>query len=604
MANIRKSFNLRNGVQVDEDNLFVNNLGNVGLGTTVPNETLDVRGNIKGVGVVTAIGAFISGGLESVGVSSFSGNVHVGSAITAYASSGIISATSFRGDGALLLNIPTSQWTDYDPGLGYTSIYNEGFVGIATTNPSFTLQVGGNSDLSNFQNGVGINSSGNMVVTGIVTAGSFKGEGSDITALNANNIKSGIVSNSYLQAGYEFSGILTASQFKGNVLGDVVGFATTARDLIDGLDLSFGSFTSDNGQIGILTVTGSIVTPNQNAPIGVGTTAPQADIHVKKSGISSVLVSSDTNESIITLSRGLDQQGTAGAIKFGNEAGSYPYSESNDLDIINYTTGSINNYLHAGAAGINTGGFFWLRGKNTDQLMTLTYDKKLGIGRTDPDNNLHVVGTSTVTSNAFIGNNLTVKNDVTVAGDMSVTGSYGLVDSDITGLNINATEGHSTVLNLDVDGALNVIGISTFQSFVAIAGSFSAGVNNNHDARGFGINIDLNNTVAIGTEAPYNDTGMNALDVRHGKAIFQGVGVGTTAIVAAIDFRYAGRNHADVVALAEDANRMYMYPPRVTTSERGNLVGMQQGAMVYDSDLDTICFYNGSSWRKVSHTAA
>ena len=46
MANIRKSFNLRNGVQVDEDNLFVNNLGSVGLGTTVPSETLDVRGNI------------------------------------------------------------------------------------------------------------------------------------------------------------------------------------------------------------------------------------------------------------------------------------------------------------------------------------------------------------------------------------------------------------------------------------------------------------------------------------------------------------------------------------------------------------------------------
>ena len=88
-----------------------------------------------------------------------------------------------------------------------------------------------------------------MVVTGIVTAGVLKGEGSNITKLNATNIKSGIVSNAYLQAGYEFSGILTASQFKGNVLGDVVGFATTARDLVDGLDLNFGSFTSDNAQI-------------------------------------------------------------------------------------------------------------------------------------------------------------------------------------------------------------------------------------------------------------------------------------------------------------------------------------------------------------------
>ena len=603
MANIRKSFNLRSGVQVDEDNLLVNSVGNVGLGTTVPTETLDVRGNIKSVGVVTAIGGFISGGLESVGVSTFTGNVHVGSAITAYSSSGIISATSFRGDGASLLNIPTSQWTDYDPGIGYTSIYNEGFVGIATTNPSFTLQIGGNSDLTNFQNGVGINSSGNMVVTGIVTAGVLKGEGSDITALNATNIKSGIVSNAYLQAGYEFSGILTASQFKGNVLGDVVGFATTARDLVDGLDLSFGSFTSDNAQIGILTVTGLLIAPTD--PIGVGTTAPQANVHVKKAGISSIQVSSDANESIITLSRGIDQQGTAGAMKFGNESGAYPYSNPNSLDIINYTKGNVNNYIHAGStAGVGTGGFFWLRGKNVDQLMTLTYDKKLGIGVTVPVNNLHVVGTSTVTSNAFIGNNLTVKNDMTVAGDMSVTGSYGLTDSDITGLNINATTKHSKVKNLDVDGTLKVAGITTISGFVSVGNTFSAGINNTHPTRGFGINVDLNNAVAIGTDAPFNDVGLLALDVRHGKATFSGVGVGTTALLAAIDFRYAGRNHADVINAAEDANRMYMYPPVVTTAERGNLVGMQQGAMVYDSDLDTLCFYNGSAWRKVTHTAA
>ena len=237
-------------------------------------------------------------------------------------------------------------------------------------------------------------------------------------------------------------------------------------------------------------------------------------------------------------------------------------------------------------------------------MAVLTYDKKLGIGVTIPVNNLHVVGTSTVTSNSFIGNNLTVKNDVTVAGDMSVTGSYGLVDSDITGLNLNATTKHSKVKNLDIDANLKVAGITTLSGHVAIGNTFSAGINNGHPTRGFGINVDMNNAVAIGTDAPFNDVGLLALDVRHGKGTFAGVGVGTTALLAAIDFRFAGRNHADVVNLAEDANRMYMYPPVVTTAERGNLVGMQQGAMVYDSDLDTICFYNGSAWRKVSHTAA
>jgi len=47
MANIKKAFNFRNGVQVDDDNLIVNANGLVGVGTTVPTEALDVRGKVK-----------------------------------------------------------------------------------------------------------------------------------------------------------------------------------------------------------------------------------------------------------------------------------------------------------------------------------------------------------------------------------------------------------------------------------------------------------------------------------------------------------------------------------------------------------------------------
>ena len=36
MANIKKNFNFRNGVQVDDDNLLVTSTGLVGIGTTVP----------------------------------------------------------------------------------------------------------------------------------------------------------------------------------------------------------------------------------------------------------------------------------------------------------------------------------------------------------------------------------------------------------------------------------------------------------------------------------------------------------------------------------------------------------------------------------------
>mgnify|MGYP004214877621 CR=1 FL=1 len=47
MANIKKAFNFRNGVQVDNDNLFVNANGLVGVGTTVPSEALDVIGKVR-----------------------------------------------------------------------------------------------------------------------------------------------------------------------------------------------------------------------------------------------------------------------------------------------------------------------------------------------------------------------------------------------------------------------------------------------------------------------------------------------------------------------------------------------------------------------------
>ena len=115
MANIRKSFSFRNGVQVDEDNFIVNANGLVGIGTSIPSQNLDVRGTAKVVGLVTASDLFISG------VSTIS-EIQVGSAIT-IGNSGVITATSYFGDGATLSNLPTSQWLDVDAGLGLSLIH-------------------------------------------------------------------------------------------------------------------------------------------------------------------------------------------------------------------------------------------------------------------------------------------------------------------------------------------------------------------------------------------------------------------------------------------------------------------------------------------------
>ena len=55
MVNFNKSFNFRNGVQVDNDNFIVNSNGLVGIGTTIPRDyILNVYGNTRITGIVTA----------------------------------------------------------------------------------------------------------------------------------------------------------------------------------------------------------------------------------------------------------------------------------------------------------------------------------------------------------------------------------------------------------------------------------------------------------------------------------------------------------------------------------------------------------------------
>ena len=286
MANYNKQFNFRNGVQVDDDNLVVNAVGLVGIGTTVPTENLDVRGNAKISGFSSATSTFTE--LLTVNDSAGIGTINLGTELIGAGVSirnGIVTAAdsntgivTFYGDARFLQGMPTSQWIDIDAGLGYTSIYAQGNVGVGTVDPRFTFQVGGNADntLAGFgtdsDGGVGICSSGNVLITGITTANKFIGIGSDLTFLDADNITSGTVNNDRLPVlenskipnDFVVTGVITASTFSGNVnsglitatsgftgnltgnvTGDVTGTASTALSLTG----------TPNVVVGILTAT-------------------------------------------------------------------------------------------------------------------------------------------------------------------------------------------------------------------------------------------------------------------------------------------------------------------------------------------------------------
>ena len=362
--NINKSFNFRNGLQVDEDNFIVDSLGRVGIGTTTATEILDVYGTAKITGLVTTTNLAVSG------VSTFYSDVKIGSGITLSSSgnitAGIVTAITFYGSASGLTGIVAISTNGWIVNAGTLSTTSR--VGIGTTFPYYSLQVG-NDPLTG--NGFSVDGlTGNVNSTGISTFSSIKvGTGVTISG-----------------------GIVTATSFVGSLTGNVTGIASTALSLDSSGSISVTSATSSFASLGIATITNSLYVVGYPAKVGVGTTTePGADIEVYRTGISSIRVISANNIATIGIGRSAE-------IRTGNTDTNYPYSPNNSLDIINSNPGNVNHYLHYGSAGIGTGSFNWIYGQDrTNPKMSLTYNGNLGLGITNPSTRLYVVGTSFIT---------------------------------------------------------------------------------------------------------------------------------------------------------------------------------------------------------------
>ena len=603
MANIRKQFNFRNGVQVDDDNLIVSSTGLVGIGTSIPTQTLDVRGDVSVTGFATAnelraptlniSGNATIGSLEIDSV--VASGVSIGQGIIRHSAAGVV---TYYGDGGSLQNLPTSQWVDTDVGLGFTSIYAQGNVGVGTTDPRDTFQIGGNNKTNSFfEEGVRINDRGNVVITGLTTSGGFTGVGQSITQLNADNIATGTIatarvpqlSNANIPNSLNLTGDIEAQSgfigdLTGTVTGNLVGIATTARDLTSDARVSIDDLVASTSTVGTSTVTTRLISTGD---VGIGTENFDvvSDLHVRKGvGISSILVSSDDDLARVTVSRTGVTSNTSGSIQFGNPSNLYPYSGYEDFDIINEGVGNVNTYLHYGFAGINTGNFNWFYGQTpADPLMVLTYEGRLGIGLTTPTRKLDVGGDASVTSDLNVGNNVSVGQSITVF-DLYVTNSSTIAGLDLDdvvrdGENINATSGISTFNDLQLLGnatVANSIGIGT----LAPAASLQVG-NGNASV------VISPNGVGIGTTEL--STGID-FDAFRSDALFNSVGVGTAEPTCAADFSCIGAHNVD------DDER-FLRLPVVNNTQRGQIDDV--GAMVANSSTNQIQVYDGADWRRL-----
>ena len=611
MANYRKSFNFRNGVQVDDDNLVVNANGLVGIGTTVPTESLDVRGTARVVGLVTASSGIIKN-LEVTGVTTITsgsvGNLNVNAAGIATAVSGVV---TYYGDGSKLSNIPTSQWTDIDVGLGFTSIYNKGYVGVSTNDPRMNLQVGGNPLLSGtLPGGVGISSLGHIKATGVVTATQFVGD--KYTGAVTGNINStGVSTFTDLKVGSNITatlGVITATTFVGNVTGtvtgDVVGIATTARGLIGSPNITVGTITATEITANSVNLpTAGIVTAKTELNVGTGGTVftvldtnrsafgsaiPDANLEIRTaSGISSVHIRNTGSTSLLTLGRGTPTTTTSGALRFGGDS-ALSYSDSRSLDLVNHDLGNLNYILHGGSGtGINTGGFHWFKG--TSPLMSLSYTGNLGLGVTAPTQKLSVSGVSTFTGNTFITGDLSITGAVTLTGALSAGSFKG---------DILAPNGASTVFDNGSGNGAN--GRSFVNTHVTSGVSTFFNIKHNDNAYAiFSSNDDQGsdridgNPLRFAINAATHPDGGSARIAITAKGC---IGSGTTNPQCALDLGSATAND-DGESFSSDR---FMILPKVSTTNRGNLNNLTAGAVIYNTTLNKIQVYTGSGWETVT----
>jgi len=511
MANIRKSFNFRSGLQVDNDNFVVNETGNVGIGTSTPQEYLL---NVYGDKALRVTGLTTTGRLYA-GI----GTV------------GVLSATSADVSGILTvgqLKVGSSEIVDNLIGYARTTfITDNAGVGFHTT-----AKLGINTTTSPGASDVEFKVHGDANVTGILTASTLSG------TLPVTDL-SGTLTNAQLPTDINKpTGIITASSF----VGSLTGTATTASSLTGSPSITVTDVSASNVSSGVVTATtelnvgtgGTALTSLDSGRLGIGTALPTSEIQVRKVSGSLVEVVSDSGQARISVGQSVGAGNSSAVLRFGNSAGV--------LDIINNDIGDVKTIIHGGTGAGSTGNFKWVYGQSNVERMTLTYDGNLGINDTTPSQKLSVGGGVTVTGNVHIDSNLTVGG--------SITGSITL-DPILTDTNLNNNSGITTLSQLkateSVDfGDATLVGLGNTVAIGTDSGSTDFGLIVDNGVRASKIEVSdsggINANTGIITALDFVASGgfrmstaatTNAVQIEYAsspdRVIFTVVGIGSTS---------------------------------------------------------------------------
>ena len=261
MAAINKSFVIKNGIEVG-DNLIYGDKTNlkVGIGTTVPNYTLDVRGGIGATSV--SVGQTIT---ANSGI------------FTSFNVSGVGTITTLNATG-VTATVVSSTWSQVGLGLTFTTGIATNFTvsGVATVTTLNATGVAATAIRSTWsQVGAGL-----TFTTGIATNFTVSGVGT-ITTLNATGVAATAIRSTWSQvgAGLTFTtgiGTFISITGVGTIANLSSGIATVTKIHV-GIATTYSEtlVVSGNARVtGILTIgTGSITLNGNTDIITVGTGA-------------------------------------------------------------------------------------------------------------------------------------------------------------------------------------------------------------------------------------------------------------------------------------------------------------------------------------------
>tara|TARA_X000000368_G_scaffold10973_1_gene8792 strand:+ start:148 stop:2007 length:1860 start_codon:yes stop_codon:yes gene_type:complete len=615
MANYRKSFNFRNGVQVDNDNFIVDTNGLVGIGTSIPTELLDVRGTAKVSGVVTTTDLWVTEDVYVGGITTTS-SLKVGTAVTI--TGGIVTATRFSGDGSQLTGLSQAAWTINSSGLSTSAD-----VGIGTTNPLFKLQIG-ESPLTG--NGVGIDSIGNIYVSAGATFNSVV----DINA--ALDVDGQTDLDELVVAGVSTFSALLDVNVGANIVGGltldqltVTGVSTFADDAIvtaGGLDVTgVGTFTQLDIGTGGIDVDGT------------------TDLDVLN------VAETATFSSAVDINAGLDVDGQADldeVIVAGVATFSSAIDANGALDVQGITTFNSNVYVSGvstftGAIDAN-GSLDILRGLDVSGQTNLSGVNISGIG-TFNNGSVKIAVTSGGTSGLSTFYGLVKYGNENGAFPYSTRRSVDLInydtgnvnfylDADNIGINTGDFHWHkgsnnSRLMTLTNNGklgigitlpeyALHVSGIATFTGAVYTLGNLTVGnnltINNNLTVSNVSSNVTGNvtgNIKSVGVSTLYDlevsrfvgiatvaDTNtlfkVNPSTEARVSVNYQGkIAIGTETARGAVDFGEGG----------SDETKRFMIPPLLDASVGiASLTSIVTGALIYNTTTNKLQVYTGSGW--------